>query len=119
MYHPMGNSDPVVDSASINSSLSLKENAVFHCKALSYCCPYFVISETFDRRISLLLLLNYLNCFRLDQICIFLVEITRSTQFLIHGFLLLILMSLFLEINFFCFQKQNRTDLFCFYKKKN
>ena len=66
MYHPMGNSDPVVDSTSINSSLSLKENAVFHCKALSYCCPYFVISETFDRRISLLLLLNYLNCFRLD-----------------------------------------------------
>ena len=55
--------------------------------------------------VLLLLLVNFVSGYRLELMCISLFKIVRSNLTHLHGFQLLVLLPLFVEITFFLYQK--------------
>ena len=57
--------------------------------------------------VLLLLLVNFVSGYRLELMCISLFKIVRSNLTHLHGFQLLVLLPLFVEITFFCTKRVN------------
>ena len=61
--------------------------------------------------VLLLLLVNFVSGCRMELMCISLFEIVRSNLTHLHGFQLLVLLPLFVEITFFCTKRVNLWNL--------
>ena len=101
-FRPLGNSDHVVVSVSIDFPTNSKQNAQFYRIAYNYSRTDWDglrdhLREMFYRRISLnsvllLLLLNILNGFRLELMYISIIVSIRSKLTHPHGFQQLVLL---------------------------
>ena len=60
--------------------------------------------------VLLLLLVNFVSGYRLELMCVSLFKIVRSNLTHLHGFQLLVLLPLFLEITFFLYQKGKSSE---------
>ena len=101
-FPPLGNSDHLLVSVSIDFPVNSKQDAPFHCIAYDYSradwdglCDY--IREMFHERIFLnsvllLLLLNFTSGFRVKLMYISLIGSIRSNLTHLHGFQQLVLL---------------------------
>ena len=97
-FPPLGNSDHVVVSVSIDFSINSKQDAPFHRVVYDLIGMVFVIIwEMFHGKISLnsvlpLLLVKFVNGFRLELMDISLIESIRSNLTHLHGFRVFVLL---------------------------
>ena len=87
-FPPLGSSDHVVISVSIDFPSNSQWDASFHCRVYDY---------SFHRRISLnlvllLLLVSFVSGFRLELMYIYLIENIRSNLTFIHVVQLIVLL---------------------------
>ena len=94
-FPPLGNSDHVVVSVSIDFPSNYQRDTLFHCIAYDYSCADWdglcdhlrdvpgMISLSL---VLLLLLVNFVNGFRFDLMHISLIENTRLSLTHLHGF---------------------------------
>ena len=103
-FPPLGNSDCVVVSVSIDFPKNTKWNAPFYCIAYDYSCPDWdslcdhlrdvPLKDIFKLSASAAtsVLVNFLSRFRLELMCIFLIVSIRSNLTHLHLFQLLVLL---------------------------
>ena len=99
-FPPLGNSDHVVVSVSIDFPTKSQQDAPFHCIAYDYSrADWDGLRDylMFHGRISLnlvllLLLVNFVSGFRLELMYIYHIENIRSSLIHLHGFQLLVLL---------------------------
>ena len=108
-FAPLGNSDHVVVSISIDFEINSKQDAPFHCIAYDYSCADWDglgdLWEMFHEKISLksvllLLLVNFVSGLRLELMYVSLIVSSRLSLIHLHGFQLLVLLPEFIEIIF-------------------
>ena len=108
-FPPLGNSDHVVVSVSIDFPTNSQQDAPFHRIAYDYSrADWDGLRDhlkMFHGRISLnlvllLLLVNFVSGFRLELMYIYHIENIRSSLIHLHGFQLLVLLPYFIEITF-------------------
>ena len=116
-FPPLGNSDHVVVSVSIDFPTNSQQDAPFHHITYDYSCADW--DDLCDHlrdvhgRISLnllllLLLVNFVNGFRLELMYIYHIENIRSSLIHLHGFQLPVLLPSFIKIVFFvCTKEKN------------
>ena len=98
-FPPLGNSDHVVASVSIDFPTNSQHDALFHRMAYdSSRADWDGLCAMFHRKISLnlvllLLLVNFVGGFRLELMHISLILNNRSSLIHLHGFQLLVLLS--------------------------
>ena len=114
-FPPLGNSDHVVVSVSVNFPSNSQRDALFHRIAYNYSrADWNGLRDDlrdYHGRISLslvvlLLLVNFMTGFRLKLMYISLIENIRSSLTHLHGFQLLVLLPQFTEISFFVCTKR-------------
>ena len=100
-FPPVGNSNHVGVSVSIDFPINSKQDAPSHRIAYDYSCAdwdvFLIIWEMFHFKISsnsvlLLLLVNFVSGFRLELMYIFLIVSIRSNLTHLHGFQQLVLL---------------------------
>ena len=100
VFPPLGNSDHVVVSVSIDFPINSKQDTLFHCVAYDYSHTNWDGLRDYLRDVPwgislnsvlLLLLVNFVNGFRLELMYISLIASIRSSYTHLHGFQLLIL----------------------------
>ena len=121
VFLPLGNSDDVVVSVSIDFSINSKRDAPFHRIAYDYSradwdglCDHFrdVPWEDIFKLRALLLLVNFVSGFRLELMYIYLIASIRLSFTHLHGFQQLLLLPQFIEIIFFvCTNRINFLNL--------
>ena len=109
-FSPLGTSDHVVLSVSIDVPSNSQQEALFHHIAYDYShadwdglCDHLrdvPWDDIFLNLVLLMLLVNFVRGFRLELMYISLIENVRSSLIHLHGFQLLVLMPLFIEITF-------------------
>ena len=120
----LGNFDHVVVSVSIDFPSYLQQDTLFHRIVYFIALTilvliemvFVIIWEIIHGKISLnsvllLLLVNFVSGYRLELMCISLFKIVRSNLTHLHGFQLLVLLPLFVEITFFCTKRVNLWNL--------
>ena len=109
-FPPLGNSDHVVVSVSIDFSSNSQRDAPFHRKSYDYSCADWDglrddLRDVHGRiplsSVLLLLLVRFLSGLGLELMYISLTENTRSSLVHLHGFQLLVPLAQFTEITFF------------------
>ena len=98
-FPPLGNSDHVVVSVSIDFLINSKQDVPFHHMAYNYSradwdglCDHLRDLPWEDIFKLLLLLVNFVSGFRLELLYISLIENIRSSLIHLHGFQLLVLL---------------------------
>ena len=100
-FPPLGNSDHVVVSVSIDFPTNSQWHAPFHCIAYDYSCADWnclcdhlreLPWEVSLNLVLLLLLVNFVSKFRLELMHISLIKNIRSSLIHLHGFQLLVLL---------------------------
>ena len=94
-FSPLGNSDYVVVSVSIDFPINSKQDTLFHRVAYDYSCADWdglgdnlrdVLWEISLNSVLLLLLVNFVSGFRLELMYISLIVSIRSNLSHLHGF---------------------------------
>ena len=94
-FPPLGNSDYVVVSVSIDFPINSKQDTLFHRVAYDYSCADWdglgdnlrdVLWEISLNSVLLLLLVNFVSGFRLELMYISLIVSIRSNLSHLHGF---------------------------------
>ena len=116
----LGNFDHVVVSVSIDFPSYLQQMPCFIALCMTILVliemVFVIIWQIIHGKISLnsvllLLLVNFVSGYRLELMCISLFKIVRSNLTHLHGFQLLVLLPLFVEITFFCTKRVNLWNL--------
>ena len=119
-FPPLGNSDHVVVSVSIDFPTNSQRDAPFHHIAYDYSRAYWdglcdhlrdVPWEDIFKLSASAALVNFMSGFKLELMYISLIENIRSSLIHLHGLQLLVLLPQFIEVTFFClYQREKSSD---------